>query len=386
MNRKPDALADGESGALLSAAGARNLDRDASAQWGLNSFALVEAAGRACAQAFARVYPAEKRERLSIIVFAGKGSNAADALIMLKALILDRYVQSSACAVFTVQIPESFSGDGKTPLSEAMLAVQKLGVPVTAWEPQAATAAAALAGADVVIDGIAGTGVTGPLRGAALEMAELINAAGREKDQPFIVSIDLPSGNFDGWQSGMPMVKAHATLAIEPRKLCLYTPAARPHAGTIIPVGGIFPPALIDKYREAELVGWESAAAKIPPVPPTAYKYERGLVEIRAGSPGATGAARLAAQGAQAAGAGLVRLIVDPSLYPIIAPGCSGIMAVPGGACSDDAENGRFTPAAVLLGPGWGVNRVFPLNVMFFASAIASASRIRGRPCRSRGR
>ena len=352
MNRNPDAPAGRESGALLSAAGAQALDGEAQAQWGLNPFALVEAAGRACAGAFARVYAAEKREGLSIIVFAGKGNNAADALIMLKALILDRYVQSSDCAVFAVQIPEALSGGGRTPLSEAMLAVQKLGVPVTAWEIEAGTAA--LAGVDVVIDGIAGTGVTGPLRGAALEMAELINAANRNKDKPLIVSIDLPSGNFDGWQSGMPIITAHVTLAIEPRKLCLYTPAARPHAGTIIPVGGIFPPALIDKYREAELVEWESAAVRIPPVSPTAYKYERGLVEIRAGSPGATGAARLAALGAQAAGAGLVRLIVDPSLYPIVAPGCSGIMVVPGGASGGDTENNRFTPAAVLLGPGWG--------------------------------
>ena len=341
MNGKPDAL--------LSAAGAQALDGEAQAHWGLNPFALVEAAGRGCAGAFARVYPAKG---FSITVFAGKGSNAADALIMLKALILERYVQPSACAVFAAQIPESSSGGGTTPLSEAILAVRKLGVPVTAWESR--EAAAALAKADVVIDGIAGTGVTGPLRGAALEMAELINAAGRDKDQPLIVSIDLPSGNFDGRQPGMPMVKAHVTLAIEPRKLCLYAPAARPYAGTIIPVEGIFPPALIDKYREAELVEWESAAAKIPPVSPTAYKYERGLVEIRAGSSGATGAARLAAQGAQAAGAGLVRLIVDPSLYPIIAPGCSGIMVVPGGASGDDTENSRFAPNAVLLGPGWG--------------------------------
>jgi ADP-dependent NAD(P)H-hydrate dehydratase / NAD(P)H-hydrate epimerase len=356
VTEKPES--DASSGVLLSAAGAQALDGEAQAQWALNPFALVEAAGRSCAGAFAhafsRIYTTEKREGLSIIVFAGKGNNAADALVMLKALILERYALSSVCSVFAVQIPETFSGGEKTPLSEAMLAVQKMGVPVIAWKSMAATAAAALAEADIVIDGISGTGITGPLRGAAQEMAELINAANRDKEQPLVVSIDLPSGNFDGWQPEMPLVKAHATLAIEPRKLCLYTPKARPYAGTIIPVEGIFPPALIEKYREAELVQWESASTKIPPVPSTAYKYERGLVEIRAGSPGATGAALLAAQGAQAAGAGLVRLIVDPSLYPIIAPGCSGIMAVPGGASDDDTENDRFTPDAVLLGPGWG--------------------------------
>jgi NAD(P)H-hydrate epimerase len=46
-----------------------------------------------------------------------------------------------------------------------------------------------------------------------------------------------------------------------------------------------------------------------------------------------------------------VRLLVDPSLYPLIAPGCSGIMVVPD---SGGNEGERFSPHAVLLGPGWG--------------------------------
>ena len=331
---------------LVSTAGARTMDEEASAQWGLNAFALVEAAGRACARAFSRMYARERR-KMSFAVLAGKGNNAADALVMLRALIMDGYAQAPDCSVFIPKVSES-SGE-KTPLTGAMLAVQKLGVPLLMWDVE--VAAHALAKADVIIDGIAGTGLTGPLHGLGLGMAGAINVLGKGSNGPFIVSIDVPSGSFDGWQSGMPMVEAHATLAIEPRKICLYMPAARPNAGTIIPVGGIFPPALVGKYRETELVEWETASAGVAPVPLSAYKYERGLVEIRAGSPGAAGAARLAALGAQAAGAGLVRLIVDPSLYPVVAPGCSGIMAVPGG---DAAESGRFSPNAVLLGPGWG--------------------------------
>jgi len=80
-------------------------------------------------------------------------------------------------------------------------------------------------------------------------------------------------------------------------------------------------------------------------------------VEIRAGSPGASGAARLAALGSQAAGAGIVRLIVDASLYAIVAGACSGVMVVPDDATSSEASKegeGRFMPAALLLGPGWG--------------------------------
>ncbi|MDR1858995.1 MAG: hypothetical protein LBQ69_05945 [Treponema sp.] len=332
--------------ALVSSAGSRALDGEASAQWGLDHFALVEAAGRACAQVFARACLRKRRTTFSVALLAGGGNNAADALVMLKALILGGYAQAADCVVFTTKAQGDKSPEGRTPLGEAMLSVQKLGVAVSPWE----AGSAALGSADVIIDGIAGTGLNGPLRGAALEMAEAVNSL-RQEDRPLVVSIDLPSGNFDGWRPGMAMVNADATLAIEPQKLCLYTPAARLNAGKILHVGGIFPPALIEKYREANFFTWENAAALIPPVSPTAYKYERGLIEIRAGSPGATGAAQLAAMGAQAAGAGLVRLIVDPSLYPLVAPACTGIMVVPGG---EAAEEKRFSPAAVLLGPGWG--------------------------------
>jgi NAD(P)H-hydrate epimerase len=148
----------------------------------------------------------------------------------------------------------------------------------------------------------------------------------------------------------MPLLRADATLAIEPEKLCLYKPAARPFCGRILPVGGVFPPALAEKYREAELVDWDHCRTLIPPVPPDSYKYGRGLVEIRAGAPGSTGAARIAARGAQAAGAGLVRLLVDPPIHPILAASASAVMVAP---ASDDAGS-RFQPDALLLGPGWG--------------------------------
>jgi hypothetical protein len=93
--------------------------------------------------------------------------------------------------------------------------------------------------------------------------------------------------------------------------------------------------------------------SRIPAVPPDAYKYTRGVAEIRAGSPGSAGAARIAARGAQAAGAGLVRLAVDAALYPVLAASSGGIMVVEAGSAADDGSC-RFRPDAALLGPGWG--------------------------------
>jgi len=363
--------------ALVSAVGARALDTEASAEWGLDTFALVEAAGRACAQTLVRSLAAGERggERPEFTVLAGSGNNAADALAMLRALILGGNAEPDLCSVFTNKPREENDIDKKTPLSQAVLALQKLGVSVKPWAAgKADFGSRSLSGRHrIVVDGISGTGLNGPLRGTALEMAEAVNAlrpetGGGNAAGFTVVSIDIPSGGFDDWRSGMPIVTAHFTLAIEPRKLCLYTPAVRPHSGTILSVGGIFPPALIDKYGDAELLEWEDASVRIRPVPPTAHKYERGVVEIRAGSPGAAGAARLAALGSQAAGAGIVRLLVDASLYAAVAGSCSGVMvvastdvaggntrsgvAVSGSGAAPEAP--RFSPAAVLLGPGWG--------------------------------
>jgi NAD(P)H-hydrate epimerase len=186
---------------------------------------------------------------------------------------------------------------------------------------------------------------------------EMVSAVNSRDKKPFVVSLDIPSGNSDQWETGMPVIKADLTLAIEPQKSCLYTPAARPYAGIILPVSGVFPKEITSRGSGsgcgAELLDWKSACLRIPKVRDDAYKHERGTVEIRAGTAGTTGAALIAARGAQAAGAGLVRLVVDDDIYPILAQGSGGIMVSPLSGEARDFE-GKFTPDAILLGPGWG--------------------------------
>jgi NAD(P)H-hydrate epimerase len=349
-------------GLLITAETARRLDEAASAGWGLHPFALVEAAGRACADvlygAFPRLFSSAPGGSFPrIVVLSGGGNNGADAMVMLRALILRNLAAPSSSELLISRIPEPQDAG---PWAAACRSLEKLKVPVTVWN---SGAGGMLAPADLIIDGITGTGLKGPLAGMALEMVSAVNnlrAGSSPAFRPLVVSVDVPSGNGDFWKAGMPLLKAGAVLAIEPQKLCLYKPAARPFGGAILPVGGIFPSPLIDEFDGPWLIDWETGASLAAGVKPDAYKYERGLVEIRAGSPGATGAAKLAARGAQAAGAGLVRLIADPSIYPILAAESWGVMVVPGEVMRS-AEPGlaagageRFYPAAALLGPGWG--------------------------------
>ena len=342
---------------LLSVEDSRALDAEAQADWGFNEFALIEAAGRLCAQAAAKAcaetHPDLFKNKPMITVAAGMGNNAADALVMLRYYILSSLTDASLSTVILSRRPKEDDGG---PCVELLHSLKKMKVPVLAWDKaDGLHAGNYFALSDIIIDGIAGTGLSGSLHGTAEEMADAINAAKNSSafnsKKPLVVSVDLPSGlSDDRWEPGMPIVKADLTLAIEPQKYCLYTPTARPYAGKIVPVRGVFPKELTASYKGAELLEWESAREKITKISPDAYKNERGTVEIRAGSPGKTGAAVIAGRGAQAAGAGLVRLVVDDGIYPIVASrASSGIMVVPSGNTSEGVY-----PDAVLLGPGWG--------------------------------
>jgi NAD(P)H-hydrate epimerase len=348
---------------LVSAEISRQIDETAQKEWGFNTFALVEAAGRNCAKVFAAAYPHFFEGRKPrVTVAAGSGNNAADALVMLRCWILTGLADPAFSVVIMSKLPPK---DETSPSSEAVKSLRKMGVPVTSWYGDVAESAGMFAGdallnADIIIDGIAGTGVRGALSGTPEEMVKAVNTLrpGDKKavpdKMPFVVSVDLPSGLSDEWKPGMPILESDAVLAIEPQKLCLYNPPARVYSGRILPVGEVFPRELAanltGKNNGAELLCWDEVKKGFPPIKPNAYKHERGTAEIHAGAAGTAGAAIIAAKGAQSAGAGLVRLIVDDEIYPVLAARAGGIMAAPSRA----AQDGRFVSDAVLLGPGWG--------------------------------
>ena len=341
---------------LVSSCASRALDEEAQADWGFNVFALVEAAGRLCSQQLIKAFPglfgAGSGGRPRVTVAAGTGNNGADAMVMLRHWIITGLVEPASSTVVLNRMPPASRNN--SPHAALIKSFRKMNVPVVLWDGDIGEAAGRLADhvlaqSDIIVDGIVGTGLDGAIRGTPLEMLQAINS----HDKPFIVSIDIPSGNSDNWEPGMPIIQADLTLAIEPRKLCLYSPAARPYAGIIIPVDGVFPNAIITRHMEAELLDWNSARERVLKIRPDAYKNKRGTVEIRAGSPGTTGAALIAARGAQAAGAGLIRLVVDDDIYPILASQVGGILVFPAGISGTD-DSANFNADAILLGPGWG--------------------------------
>ena len=104
-------------------------------------------------------------------------------------------------------------------------------------------------------------------------------------------------------------------------------------------------------------------AVTIPARPKNAHKGTFGTAVVLAGSLGLTGAAYLSATAAARTGAGLVRLLVATTIYPILATKCTEVMATPvpevapgavGHAAYDSVVRQLVAAEVGIVGPGLG--------------------------------
>ena len=102
---------------------------------------------------------------------------------------------------------------------------------------------------------------------------------------------------------------------------------------------------------------------RLPERPRDGHKGTFGTVVVLAGSQGYTGAAYLTSMGAARAGAGIVRLMVAQSIYPILAEKCTEVIAGPlpeiapgvvGHSALSAVLRGFAGAAAGVIGPGLG--------------------------------
>ncbi len=158
-----------------------------------------------------------------------------------------------------------------------------------------------LAAADLVVDGLLGIGGHGGLRPGAARLAELTERGGAT-----VLAVDLPSGvDADTGRVEGAAVRADVTVTFGVTKPGLVVSPGAQHAGTVecvdIGLGGHLP-------EPAAVVLDADDVARLLPLPRgETSKYGRGVLGLAAGSDTFTGAAVLAAGGALAAGAGMVR-------------------------------------------------------------------------------
>ncbi len=279
-----------------------------------------------------------------IVVLCGRGGNGGDGLVMARQAALDG-------APVSVVLAGGRPAAGSDPEAN-LLACEGLAIPVLPWPGQEQPVREILATAAVIFDGIAGTGLRGPLQEPLDALVALANASPARR-----VAIDVPSGIGAGFRAGWPIIHADATLTMGLPKLAMYLPRARPHCGRILVVRLGFPPQLLeDPSLPCALLPEDAFRSILPVIPPEAHKGNRGFLAVFAGSPGTTGAAWLASHAAARARVGLVGLYLDGATWPILAPRCVSVMAKPWDASARPGaaplDTSRWT--AVLVGPGWG--------------------------------
>jgi NAD(P)H-hydrate epimerase len=370
----------------------RRLDRRAVAELGIPSATLMENAGRGAARVV-RAYLGRlgRRRAPRVVIVCGKGGNAGDGFVVARHLRR----AGAGVEVWLTTPPEEITGDAGAMLARA----RRVGIRPRRLEDPAALAAT-IAGADLVVDALLGTGARGAPEGAVARAIEAVNAGGRP-----VVSLDIPSGlPADGGPPAGPAVRAAVTATFAGLKRGLVTGVGVDYAGEVVVVPIGIPPAEV--ARDVTTFRLEAADIRrhLPRRPRHAHKGVYGRLLIVAGSLGKTGAAVLAARAALRSGAGLVTVATAASQQPVVAGLVVEAMteALPETAAHSPALKARDSIAAlaaardaVAIGPGLGLDEetqalvrelaaTLPRPLVLDADALTAlagqAERLRGTP------
>ncbi len=314
---------------------------------GTPSIELMERAGSEVARVVTELYPSD-----GVCIVCGKGNNGGDGLVCARLLS----EQGHTVRAVLLAPEEEISGDAKQNLDRLRSTDCEL-----VFADGEKSIQEALAGVQVVVDAIFGTGFSGKPRNLSAEAIELINERGAQ-----VVAVDMPSGvdSSTGEVAGVA-TDASSTVTfhkgkvghfINPGKTCTgrveivdigIPPYSAGDAPPIEPTAGLIEPGVIDLY---------------PTRAQDSTKFSVGSVAVIGGSTGLTGAVCMASEAAMRSGAGYVQAVVPRSLNSIFEEKLTEVMTVPaddeGGAFTGDAFEraleitGRSD--AVVLGPGLG--------------------------------
>lgn len=298
---------------------------------GIGGETLMENAGRGLAHAVAERWPPCRTT-----ILCGPGNNGGDGFVAA------RHLREAG---FEVTVALLGARDALTGDAAAMAA---------RWPDTVIDLApAAIGGAELVVDGLFGAGLSRPLEGAAAATIDAVAESGLP-----MVAIDVPSG-VHGDSGAVLGTAATAALTVtfflrKPGHLLM---PGRELMGELLVADIGTPPEVLDSIAPATFENgpglWRDA---FPWPAPADHKYSRGHAIVVSGPAERTGAARLAARAALRTGAGLVTVACPPDALTVNAAHLTSVMCTAfsgaeglGAVLADRRRN------AVLLGPGNGV-------------------------------
>ena len=295
---------------VLTAAEMRALDARAIRALGIPGPELMENAGTGAAALIAR-WLAPLRGR-SVVVVCGKGNNGGDGFVVARRL----RAGGAAVRVFLLARRGEVRGEAAVAVGRWRGRVEEI-----AGEAALGPLVRALGRADLVVDALLGTGLTGAARGAVAAAIAAINEVGPAgRRTAAVIALDLPSGlgSDQGALLG-PTVQATRTVTFAglKRSLLLHPAAAKAGAVEIVDIG--VPAPEVERGVTTWRLEASDALRCFPPREPDAHKGRFGHLLIVAGSLGKTGAAVLAGRAALRSGVGLCTIAAPASQQPIVA-------------------------------------------------------------------
>ncbi len=335
---------------LVSVAQMHAIEEEANAG-GLSYDTMMQNAGQALAQVILEEFKDDVHV-LYAVGLVGPGNNGGDTLIALAALVESGW---SASAYIVGSRP------AKDPLVKK-LQEKNIQVTLSSQDTNLETLDELVSQADVLIDGILGTGVKLPLKS---EITKFLEHLAGVKDLPPVVAVDCPSGvDCDSGACAPNVIPAALTVCMAAVKQGLLRFPAFEKVGQLQVVSIGLTEAL-KSWAEVkhEVVTQAGTAAMLPARPLSAHKGTFGTALIAAGSINYTGAAYLAAKAAYRIGAGLVRLAVPgplhlalagqlPEVTWLILPHETGVISE---AAADILLKHLDKADSLLIGPGLGL-------------------------------
>ena len=326
----------------------REIDRIAIEERGIPSLNLMERAGEAVVDLILKRFQPN-----AVAICAGKGNNAGDGFVVARLLAR----QGVEVALYLCVSAKKLKGDSSINYCRLPHSVRKVD------DPGAQKFRAEAGNADVIVDALLGTGVSGEVRGPVAEMVTAINEV---RGKP-VVAVDVPSG-LRAESGGEPIhcVQATHTITFGLPKASMLTGPGLKAVGelTVADIG--FPEDLLEVGEETSqtaIVDRGFVKSLLRPRPSDSHKGTYGHLLIIAGSAGMGGAVAMAARAAVRSGVGLVSVAVPACCLTAIETHVLSAIKRPLKSSNPDFLDGDTLAQikrdldqfdAVVVGPGMG--------------------------------
>ena len=264
---------------------------------------LMEAAGTAAVRLLQQKWEVRGK---AVAILCGKGNNGGDGYVAARLL-------RDAGAKVSVVLAEGFPA---TDLARNAYGHMGGGVTVTDWNREPRAARQVIAGADYIIDGLYGFGFRGVMPEPVGILAEFVNQC-----RVPVLSLDIASGvECDTGAVHGPCIQATYTAAFTVPKPGHVLYPGREYCGEVVPMeAGISPEIVAQVTPALETIEGEWVQQCFRPRDSESNKGDYGKLLCVCGSEGMAGAAVMCAAAALRSGAGLVKLALPRSIYPIAA-------------------------------------------------------------------